>query len=91
MRQSPGSPLLTAVVAALPEPLSLWEPADLGVDQQGMYELVLIFEAGEYASADQSAETDYPEGLHCPGRLLREEPPGLDDPHLLKSRQGRHT
>lgn len=38
MRQSPGSQLLEAVLAALPEPLALWTAEDIGVDEQGFYE-----------------------------------------------------
>jgi hypothetical protein len=40
MRQSPGSPLLEAVLAALPEPFARWTADDPGVDAQGIYELV---------------------------------------------------
>lgn len=89
MRQSPGSSLLTAVMEALPEPLTLWEPADLGVDQQGMYELTMVWEACACASADQSTQVDCPERLHCAGRPLREERSSLDNPDPLKSVQGR--
>lgn len=41
MRLSSGSPLLAAVLAALPEPLSLWIPGDVGADDQGIYELII--------------------------------------------------
>lgn len=51
MRQSSGSPILERVLAALPEPLSRWIADDLGVDQQGIYELVInahLYQEVEY-------------------------------------------
>lgn len=41
MRQSSGSPLLEAVLAALPDPLARWTADDPGVDALGTYELVI--------------------------------------------------
>lgn len=56
MRLSPSSPLLAAVVAALPEPLSLWTAEDWGVDEQGFYELVITSgpcQGAEYLPGNQ--------------------------------------
>jgi hypothetical protein len=44
LRRSQGSPLLSAVLLALGEPLSCWTAEDLGVDEQGCYELLDPFD-----------------------------------------------
>jgi hypothetical protein len=69
MRQSPGSPLLEAVLAALPEPLARWTADDSGVDAQGVYELIIAsdrcpcaecLEAGEINESSDASRSALP-------------------------------
>lgn len=40
LHQSPGSPILTELLAALHEPFEFWISEDLGVDEDGLYEVL---------------------------------------------------